>query len=83
MFNWVCSEAFGESATFVLSHIYLLLFIFPPLRMPQYLDYIEYVGVKRWYRLGSDWVACIRIYVPLHSLGGYNVFVAKSEANGG
>ena len=47
--NWVCS-AFGKEHNLCsLTYILLfLMFIFPPLRMPQYLDYIENVGVKRF-----------------------------------
>ena len=42
-----CAQAFGESTTFVLSHIYLLLiFIFAPLNLCQYLSYIDNQGVK-------------------------------------
>ena len=40
----------------------------------QYLDYIDNLGVKSLVLVA---IACISIYVPLHSLGGYNVFVAK------
>ena len=38
----------SASTTIVLSDIYLLLFIFPPLRIPQYLDNINNAGVKRF-----------------------------------
>ena len=43
--NWVCTQAFGESQP-LLSHIYNRIIIFAPLRLGQYLDYIENVGVK-------------------------------------
>ena len=43
--NWVCTTS---SAQPLLSHIYLFIFIiiFAPLKLGQYLDYIENVDVK-------------------------------------
>ena len=60
------------AALFIKAPTYLG--VLSSLRLERNLCYLTYILL---FRLGSDWVACIRIYVPLHSLGGY-VFVAKS-----
>ena len=66
----------------LLSHIYIfiiiIIIIFAPLLLGQYLDYIENVGVKSFVLISIELLFLITfIYVPLHSLGAYNIFVAK------
>ena len=71
-YYWVCAPGPG-APTFVISHISYYYFCPPKTRS------IFGLHRKPWcqkFRLGLHWVACIRIYVPLHSLGPYNVFVA-------
>ena len=63
----------------LFSHIYIIIIII--YSCPPKARSIFGLHRKRQcqkFRLCSDWVGCIGIYVPLHSLGPYNVFVAKS-----
>ena len=69
----------SASTTIVLSHIYLFFIIiyFPTPKDPSIFG----LHTQRWCNkvcLVSDYVACIFIYVPLHGLGAYNIFVTKS-----
>ena len=65
------------STTIVLAHIYYYYYYFCPPK-DQSIFGIHRQQLCQKILLGLDCVACIFIYVPLHGLGGYNVFVAKS-----
>ena len=68
---WVCHEVVAHP---LLSHIYIYYSFCPPKARSIFGLHRKRQCQK--FRLGPDCVGITFVYVPLHSLGGYNVFVA-------
>ena len=73
------SFAVQKILSFIRSHLFIIVYFPTPKTRSIFGLHREQPG--KTFRLGSDWVACIRIYVPMHGLSLKYIFVAKSEAN--